>query len=163
MTKNALMKERLRRLVDYELAAFAFAFVFFIISAAWAQSTLLNVSYDPTREFYKPIDEAFVAEWHKTTGETLAIRQSHGGSGKQARSVIDGLAARPERSSRSIFRPTAASNLANRSQSPCLNRSSIRRPLPMIRPASRQICRQVCSPCATSPSFMSAEPQERNN
>lgn len=54
---------------------------------------LLNVSYDPTREFYAEVNQAFVAQWKQQTGETLKIRASHGGSGKQARSVIDGLEA----------------------------------------------------------------------
>src|SRR5262245_65034533 len=52
---------------------------------------LLNVSYDPTRELYRDVNEHFVAEWKKKTGETVSIRQSHGGSGSQARAVIDGL------------------------------------------------------------------------
>lgn len=56
-------------------------------------TTLLNVSYDVSREFYKAYDEAFVAYWKKTTGESLVINQSHGGSSKQARSVIEGLPA----------------------------------------------------------------------
>lgn len=54
---------------------------------------ILNVSYDPTREFYKEFNEAFAKHWSETTGEKVSIRQSHGGSGKQARSVIDGLEA----------------------------------------------------------------------
>jgi sulfate transport system substrate-binding protein len=54
---------------------------------------LLNVSYDPTRELYADVNQAFAAQWKKETGETLSIRASHGGSGKQARSVIDGLEA----------------------------------------------------------------------
>ena len=54
---------------------------------------LLNVSYDPTREFYAEFNKAFAADWKAQTGETLTIRASHGGSGKQARSVIDGLEA----------------------------------------------------------------------
>jgi sulfate transport system substrate-binding protein len=54
---------------------------------------LLNVSYDPTREFYTDINRAFAAEWEKKHGHKLEITQSHGGSGKQARAVIDGLAA----------------------------------------------------------------------
>ncbi len=54
---------------------------------------LLNVSYDPTREFYHAYNTAFIAHWKATTGETLRIKNSHGGSGKQARSVIDGLRA----------------------------------------------------------------------
>src|SRR5262249_6962067 len=56
-----------------------------------ADSTLLNVSYDPTREFYKAFDAAFVEKWRAETGETVTINASHGGSGKQARAVIDGL------------------------------------------------------------------------
>jgi len=55
--------------------------------------TLLNVSYDPTREFYAEFNRAFTAQWKQDTGETLEIRTSHGGSGKQARAVIDGLEA----------------------------------------------------------------------
>jgi sulfate/thiosulfate transport system substrate-binding protein len=55
--------------------------------------TLLNVSYDPTRELYEAINKSFVAEWRAQTGEELTIRQSHGGSGKQARAIIDGLEA----------------------------------------------------------------------
>ena len=55
--------------------------------------SLLNVSYDPTREFYVDINKAFAEQWKSKTGETLNIKQSHGGSGKQARSVIDGLGA----------------------------------------------------------------------
>ena len=52
---------------------------------------LLNVSYDPTRELYAEVNKAFAAEWKAQTGDTLTLRASHGGSGKQARSVIDGL------------------------------------------------------------------------
>jgi sulfate/thiosulfate-binding protein len=55
--------------------------------------TLLNVSYDPTRELYKDINAAYVAYWKQRTGQTIEIKQSHGGSGKQARAVIDGLQA----------------------------------------------------------------------
>ena len=54
---------------------------------------LLHVSYDPTREFYKAYNAAFVKYWQATNGQTVVIDQSHGGSGKQARSVIDGLEA----------------------------------------------------------------------
>ena len=53
--------------------------------------TLLNVSYDPTRELYADVDRAFAAEWKAKTGQAVTIEQSHGGSGKQARAVIDGL------------------------------------------------------------------------
>ena len=63
-------------------------------AAAAADTTLLNVSYDPTRELYVEVNKAFAADWAKThPGDTLKINQSHGGSGKQARSVIDGLEA----------------------------------------------------------------------
>jgi sulfate adenylyltransferase subunit 1 len=55
--------------------------------------TLLNVSYDPTRELYRAIDAAFAKEWKAKTGVTVTVRASHGGSGAQARSVIDGLPA----------------------------------------------------------------------
>jgi sulfate/thiosulfate transport system substrate-binding protein len=56
-----------------------------------ANVTLLNVSYDPTRELYRDINQAFAAELKAKSGDTLTVRMSHGGSGKQARSVIDGL------------------------------------------------------------------------
>ncbi|MDN3624914.1 sulfate ABC transporter substrate-binding protein [Methylobacterium isbiliense] len=62
-------------------------------SPVQAQKVLLNVSYDPTRELYRAIDAAFAAEWKQKTGETLTVRASHGGSGAQARAVIDGLPA----------------------------------------------------------------------
>jgi sulfate transport system substrate-binding protein len=55
--------------------------------------TLLNASYDPTRELYEAVNDAFVRDWERKTGEHVRIKQSHGGSGKQARSVIDGLPA----------------------------------------------------------------------
>jgi sulfate transport system substrate-binding protein len=61
--------------------------------AAAAERTLLNVSYDPTRELYQDMDAAFAKQWKARTGEDLKINQSHGGSGKQARAVIDGLEA----------------------------------------------------------------------
>ena len=56
-----------------------------------ADTNLLNVSYDPTRELYKDFNAVFANHWKKETGEVLNIRASHGGSGKQARAVIDGL------------------------------------------------------------------------
>jgi sulfate/thiosulfate-binding protein len=56
-------------------------------------ATLLNVSYDPTREFYQDVNAAFAKSWKASTGQDVAIKQSHGGSGKQARAVIDGLQA----------------------------------------------------------------------
>ena len=60
---------------------------------AMAATTLLNVSYDPTRELYADINKAFIADWKAKTGETIAVRASHGGSGAQARAVMDGLEA----------------------------------------------------------------------
>ena len=59
--------------------------------AAGADITLLNVSYDPTRELYQDINAAFAKDWEAKTKDKVTIKQSHGGSGKQARSVIDGL------------------------------------------------------------------------
>src|SRR5262245_26443947 len=64
------------------------------VSAAHAQSkTLLNVSYDPTRELYRVYNAEFIKYWKEKTGETVAVQQSHAGSGGQARAVIDGLKA----------------------------------------------------------------------
>lgn len=75
------------------------AFVIFIlgfgfISNAYAKEVkLLNASYDPTREFYEEYNKAFAEHWKQETGDIVTIQQSHGGSGKQARAVIDGLEA----------------------------------------------------------------------
>ena len=60
---------------------------------ASAQTTLLNVSYDPTRELYRDLNDLFTKDWKARTGETVTIRMSHGGSGGQARAVIGGLPA----------------------------------------------------------------------
>jgi sulfate transport system substrate-binding protein len=62
-------------------------------SLAWADKTLLNVSYDPTRELYQEFNAAFAKSWEASHKEKVEIKQSHGGSGKQARAVIDGLQA----------------------------------------------------------------------
>ena len=78
---------RLARILVATLACLAAS------GGAQADAVLLNVSYDVTRELFKDINPAFAAEWKKTTGETLTINQSHGGSSKQARSVADGLEA----------------------------------------------------------------------
>ena len=64
-----------------------------IANAFAADITLLNVSYDPTRELYQDFNAAFAKHWKAKTGDNVTIKQSHGGSGKQARSVIDGLEA----------------------------------------------------------------------
>lgn len=92
-----------RRRSSFALGAFlatAFLATAFLITlgfaasgAAQADTTLLNVSYDPTRELYREFNEAFAQHWQEETGETVSIQMSHGGSGKQARSVIDGLPA----------------------------------------------------------------------
>ncbi|MBT9522763.1 MAG: substrate-binding domain-containing protein, partial [Dechloromonas sp.] len=63
------------------------------LGSAFGQTTLLNVSYDPTRELYKDFNVAFNKHWQEKTGQAVHVRQSHGGSGKQARSVADGLEA----------------------------------------------------------------------
>jgi sulfate transport system substrate-binding protein len=75
------------------LGAALFAVGLLLNLPARADTTLLNVSYDPTRELYADIDTAFTADWKAKTGETVTIRTSHGGSGAQARAVIDGLEA----------------------------------------------------------------------
>jgi sulfate/thiosulfate transport system substrate-binding protein len=79
----------LRRLVATTLAAILLA----APAAQAATVTLLNVSYDPTRELYDDYNKAFAKYWKQKTGNDVSIRQSHGGSGKQARTVIDGLPA----------------------------------------------------------------------
>ncbi len=73
------------------LTAFAWLALVALAPNAHAQDRLLNVSYDPTREFYQELNAAFVKRWKGETGKSLTIQQSHGGSGSQARSVIDGL------------------------------------------------------------------------
>jgi sulfate/thiosulfate transport system substrate-binding protein len=73
--------------------AFGLAVAFTAGSADARDLTLLNVSYDPTREFYAEVNTAFANEWKVKTGDDVEIRASHGGSGKQSRAVIDGLEA----------------------------------------------------------------------
>ncbi len=80
-----------RRRVIGVIAAAALATVAGISLAQPAPITLLNVSYDPTRELYVEFNAAFIKHWKAKTGQTVTIKQSHGGSGKQARSIIDGL------------------------------------------------------------------------
>jgi len=63
------------------------------ITAFAQDQTIINVSYDPTRELYRDYNEAFIAHWKDTTGKTVAVQVTHGGSGSQARTVIDGLEA----------------------------------------------------------------------
>ncbi len=64
-----------------------------LLPAQAAEVSLLNVSYDPTRELYQDFNKAFAEHWKAQSGDSAKLRQSHGGSGKQARAVIDGLAA----------------------------------------------------------------------
>ncbi|HJW04644.1 MAG TPA: sulfate ABC transporter substrate-binding protein [Azospira sp.] len=74
-------------------AALAASLALLAGGSAQADTALLNVSYDPTRELYQDFNAAFAKHWKARTGETVTIKQSHGGSGKQARAVIDGLEA----------------------------------------------------------------------
>jgi sulfate/thiosulfate-binding protein len=75
------------------LALGAAAALGLVAQTAAADTTLLNVSYDPTRELYQQVNQAFGKQWKAQTGETITFKQSHGGSGAQARSVLDGLQA----------------------------------------------------------------------
>ncbi|WP_211324351.1 sulfate ABC transporter substrate-binding protein [Undibacterium pigrum] len=70
--------------------AASFAATFSAVALA-ADVNLLNVSYDPTRELYQDVNQAFAKQWKAKTGDNVTIKQSHGGSGKQARAIIDGL------------------------------------------------------------------------
>ena len=81
------------RFKNLRQALCATALVAGVAGAAHAETTLLNVSYDPTRELYQSFNREFVKHWKATTGEELTVKQSHGGAGKQARAVIDGLEA----------------------------------------------------------------------
>jgi sulfate/thiosulfate-binding protein len=89
------MIEDNRKRLAREYFWFALALIVILMSSAAhaAAFKLLNVSYDPTREMYEDYNKAFAAYWKDKTGDTVSINQSHGGSGKQARSVIDGLEA----------------------------------------------------------------------
>jgi len=84
MTMNRILKH---------LAVAVLAATVLAAPALRAETTLLNVSYDPTRELYDDYNKAFGQYWKQKTGKEVSIRQSHGGSGKQARTVIDGLPA----------------------------------------------------------------------
>jgi sulfate transport system substrate-binding protein len=78
----------IKKLISVAVLGLAFS-----APAMSAEFSLLNVSYDPTRELYQDFNKAFAAHWKSKSGEDLKIKQSHGGSGKQARAVIDGLQA----------------------------------------------------------------------
>ena len=81
---------KIRRLFLQTISALVLT-VFVAQSHSQSPVTLLNVSYDPTRELYVEFNAAFAKQWKASTGQDVTIKQSHGGSGKQARSVIDGL------------------------------------------------------------------------
>ena len=85
------MRSPLTRLLA--IAALGLAFAACSEREVPAESTLLNVSYDPTRELYADYNAAFALHWKERTGQEISVRQSHGGSSKQARTVIDGLQA----------------------------------------------------------------------
>lgn len=80
-------------MTSFKNIALVVVLVLVVSSSAVAQKQLLNVSYDPTRELYQDIGAAFATAWKAKTGETVATKTSHGGSGGQARAVIDGLQA----------------------------------------------------------------------
>src|SRR5882762_10869694 len=82
-----------RPLLPHPLLAAAFVSLASTGPVFAEETTLLNVSYDPTRELYQELNAAFARQWKAKTGSTVAVRQSHGGSGKQARAVLDGLEA----------------------------------------------------------------------
>jgi sulfate/thiosulfate transport system substrate-binding protein len=86
--------KRTAKLVAYTALAASLALGLAVTTSVQAQDkTLINVSYDPTRELYREFNDAFVAHWQETKGESVAIQVTHGGSGSQARTVIDGLEA----------------------------------------------------------------------
>jgi sulfate transport system substrate-binding protein len=82
-----------RKCTKQWLGILAAGFLFSLVTVQGKDIKLLNVSYDPTRELYQDINAAFAKHWKGKTGDAVTVQQSHGGSGKQARSVIDGLAA----------------------------------------------------------------------
>lgn len=84
--------QRTAKIFAYAALAASLA-VGFSVTAHAQDRTLINVSYDPTRELYREFNEAFIAHWKETKGETVAVQVTHGGSGSQARTVIDGLEA----------------------------------------------------------------------
>ncbi len=87
------MKNR-RHCIKFPLVAALASALSLSAVPSWAQTvSLLNVSYDPTRELYVEVNQAFAKHWKAKTGQDVTIKQSHGGSGKQARAVIDGLEA----------------------------------------------------------------------
>lgn len=97
LNKETLLKEiivnGLKRLTGITAALAGLIAYFHFSEAASTTVEILNVSYDPTRELYQDYNQAFAEYWKAKTGQTVIVRQSHGGSGKQARAVIDGLEA----------------------------------------------------------------------
>jgi sulfate transport system substrate-binding protein len=79
--------------MNNQIKLFCIFIIFTAIQTINAKDSILNVSYDPTREFYRGYNELFAKHWKSKSGKEIEINQSHGGSGKQARSVIDGLEA----------------------------------------------------------------------
>lgn len=79
--------------ITRSFATVAAALALILPAVAQADTTLFNISYDPTRELYQDVNVAFAKHWQAKTGEKVTVKQSHGGSGKQARAVIDGLEA----------------------------------------------------------------------
>ena len=90
---NARLDLNLKRLLLTVTIVGSAYFTSVTMARAADNGTLLNVSYDPTRELYEEINPLFVRHWKEKTGQTIKINQSHGGAGKQARAVIDGLPA----------------------------------------------------------------------
>src|SRR5689334_19157607 len=94
--EGAVARTALEKVMSVRTAGIGWALGAMVVmqaAAVWGQQTLLNVSYDPTRELYQEVNAAFTKRWQQQTGKPVKIEQSHGGSGKQARSVIDGLEA----------------------------------------------------------------------
>lgn len=89
------MRNNMKTILPIRLTAFALTLTSLMLAASSLAKdiALLNVSYDPTRELYTEFNAAFAKHWKEKTGDTVTIQQSHGGAGKQARAVIDGLQA----------------------------------------------------------------------
>ena len=95
MNLTNAMRNNMKTIFPIRLTAFALTLTSLTLAASSLAKdiTLLNASYDPTRELYTEFNAAFTKHWKEKTGDTVTIQQSHGGSGKQARAVIDGLQA----------------------------------------------------------------------
>jgi sulfate transport system substrate-binding protein len=93
MTSSFNSEHRFKRSPLLILTILAVVSALTVTSLRAAEQSLLNVSYDVTREFYRDFNQAFAKEWKSKTGKEVTVNQSHGGSSKQARSVLDGLEA----------------------------------------------------------------------